>query len=156
LFDLDLQSAQLAFVAYSRVMARVPSNKVGLKTHLAELFHHAKTYVCAMRRVARMLEAMYSTRAKMPESLAQAVKLAWRKHKAKLDQFTDPRNAIEHIDSECADSTTYNMINLENNTLLVTDHPDKSIEIEGADLRRVLKVRQEIIASLNEPTKKGS
>lgn len=99
---------------------------------------------------------MSATRSLMPDLLAEAVRLVWHKHKAQLKKFTKPRNAIEHIDDDCSNSTTYNVMNLDNNTLLVTDEPDKRIEIDVADLRRVLQARQEIVAAMQDKNEEST
>jgi hypothetical protein len=67
---------------------------------MSRVFHHAKTFVCAMRRFARLLEAARHRRSEYPCMIAEALDREWRSHRDELDRYRKPRDAIEHIDGE--------------------------------------------------------
>jgi hypothetical protein len=67
---------------------------------MSRVFHHAKTFVCAMRRFARLLEAARHRRSEYPCMVAEALDPEWRSHRDELDRYRKPRDAIEHIDGE--------------------------------------------------------
>lgn len=66
------------------------------------MFHHAKVFVVSMRRFARLLEATKSRKHEYPHHLGEAIELSWKKARAFFEEYTEPRNAIEHIDGEIA------------------------------------------------------
>jgi hypothetical protein len=109
----DLVNLQLAFsefiVAQRQVLADLEKPDVwppqvedlmDPRSPRVRMFHHASTFIVVMRRFARLLEAANSHRSDYPPELAEALRLSWRIHKDFLGQYTEPRNAIEHIDGE--------------------------------------------------------
>ena len=154
LLDQDVQSAQIALHLYRR--ARVFSHEhsrsggrpaVHLGAHAA-IFHHAKSFVCAMRRVARVMEGLVATRSMYPPSVAEAMRLQWRIRRAMFDSYTDPRNAIEHLDSALSGLTSYSIVNLCNDRLQVTD--DVCAEVSQANLESAIKGREEILKAVKQ------
>jgi hypothetical protein len=109
----DLDSIEIAFRDFERTSERIrgainaaidrtagqPTVRESLQMQ-ADLFHYAKTFICAVRRFARLLEAAPSRIGRHQKALREAVRLAWRQNKAFLEGYTGARNAIEHVDGE--------------------------------------------------------
>lgn len=151
LIDDDLRSAQLAYRDHSdalRVLEEL-NPTVDMQSHLemmAEVFHYAKSFVCAMRRVGRLAEALVAHRSLLGEEAGDEVRIAWRKKKSFFDQYLAPRNAIEHIDGEIPGKTTWILMNLGNDELMVTE--SIRAEISAAALQRAISLRGEIVSAI--------
>ena len=65
-----------------------------------------------------MLEAADSTRAEYPRNVASVIRLAWKANRAFLEGYSEPRNAIEHIDGEVT-GANHRFLSLQNDFLEV-------------------------------------
>ena len=150
LLDNDVQSVQLSFIDFlaSRVRTDLsPSPGVDLLSH-AELFHHAKVFVCAVRRVARLAESLVAFRSTLPDTQADAIQLAWRKKAAFFAAYTDPRNAIEHIEEELAGRQRFVVMNLSEIGLHVTDDPSHTAPISEEVVKQSVALRNELVSAI--------
>lgn len=150
LFDLDIQSAQIALDDYLAARDALTSfSGPGVdRVALARVLHNAKVFVCAMRRLGRLLESMAANRSVFPPRVANAVQLAWKKHRSFLRTYQDPRNAIEHIDGEVKGRTEWRMVNVVNDELEVV--PGRSAKVSGEALEVTLNIRSEIVEALKK------
>jgi hypothetical protein len=93
--DQDVQSVQLAYVAYDAVVSsEVPLGARGA----AEAAHHGKTFVSALHRAVSMLGVIQ--RAELFSCAARRLKLNLRKHKTVFAEYARVRNVIEHSNDE--------------------------------------------------------
>ena len=148
LLDHDIASAQLALESYRAVMQELKEDLVGdavIRATTVSL-HHAKVFVCAMRRAARVLESLAATKAELPQPIADVVSLVWRKKKAMLGSYCGPRNAVEHIDGEITGKTNWTLVNLVNDALVVT--PGVEAAISSSCLNSLIAGRNEILESV--------
>ncbi|HEX4336272.1 MAG TPA: hypothetical protein VH062_10190 [Polyangiaceae bacterium] len=65
--------------------------------------HHAKVFVCIMRRFWRLLDTAYNERASYPRRMKAAVEIAWRQNRFFFGTYIASRDAIEHVDSKVGD-----------------------------------------------------
>ena len=95
LLDQDVASVQIAYADYCESQQKLfdPNNTEIDKLAQARVFHNAKVFVSAVRRVGRLAEAMSANRAVFG-SAAKEIQFAWRKKKAAFDVYIEPRNAI--------------------------------------------------------------
>ncbi len=121
------------------------------------ILHYAKSFICAMRRIGRVLESLSEKRAIFPPPVAQIIRLTWRKKRTMFENYREPRDAIEHIALEEVKAvsdealgetgTTFLLYVLGNNdTLFVTR--DKSAEVSEKNLQSALDARNEIEESI--------
>lgn len=113
----------------------------------ARIFHNAKVFVSAVRKVGRLAESMSANRAVFGGA-AKEIQLAWRKKKVAFDVYIEPRNAIEHIDGEINGKESWHMMNLENNSLKVTDEEEHSADISATMVEMVVSIRNEIVEAV--------
>jgi len=111
----DLQSLKFALDDFDAARARLGKRD---DEAFNQLFHHAKVFVCAMRRFARLLHAAHRARNEYPVNVAQALDLQWKSNRAFFDGYTRPRNAIEHIDGEIT-GANHRFLNITNDYLEV-------------------------------------
>jgi hypothetical protein len=64
---------------------------------MRESFHHAKSYVCTIRRFHRLMTSL--PRDRWPKPVAAALRQLIKRDGPKLAVYTDARNAIEHVDT---------------------------------------------------------
>jgi hypothetical protein len=149
LLDQDVASVQIAYVDYCESKERLfgPKNTEIDKLAQARVFHNAKVFVSSVRRVGRLAESMSANRA-IFGSAAKEMQLAWRKKKASFDAYIEPRNAIEHIDGEINGKESWYMMNLENDSLKVTDEAEHSADISAATVEMVVAIRNEIVEAV--------
>ena len=114
----------------------------------AATMYHASCFVCAVRRVGRILEAMVANRHVFPEPVGDAVQLEWRKKRAFFGSFVDSRNAVEHIDSEVTDETTWLFFHLHNDEFTVAN--GRTVAIGAESLAKVVAARDAIDQVINE------
>ena len=148
ILDYDILSAQIAIDDFRRTKAVLNSCDPGdeLAIAIGRAIHHAKGFVCAMRRIARVLEFMSSTRGVFPEPVATVVKSVWRKKKTMFESYITARDAIEHIDGETSPRPIWFVLTLVNDRLVV--NKGKEAEVSDVNLRSALEARNEIVAAL--------
>jgi hypothetical protein len=105
---LDFNEAQRSSLASIRSLA-VDAPATDEATDSAQrsgerTFHYATTFVVAVRRFARLLEAAKGAAREYPAPIAEAIATAWRSAKPFLEQYRIARDAIEHIDGEITGS----------------------------------------------------
>ncbi len=151
LFDQDVQSVQLAYRDYRGTVERLSAYEgVGVdRAALSEAFHHAKTFTCAMRRVARLAEDLQANRDRVNPDVGRDLKVTWRKKRALLEAYIKPRDAIEHIDGEVKGRTSWIMMNLSDDELRVTEDPQHAAPISGSAVNSVMSLREDILAALS-------
>ncbi len=146
----DVTSVELAYRDFERALCG--SRDFDSPSHAearAAMFHHAKTFVCAMRRVGRMCEMLVSVCGRY--KAGAKVKVAWRKKKARLDSYIAPRNAIEH--ARAADSRHGALLlrtNLMNDKLWVSGDSTHAAVVNEAAVRSVKNLRDEVAAVVEE------
>ena len=150
LLDQDVQSVQLSFAAYEASLLRqglAPGPGVDALTH-AETFHHAKSFVCAIRRVARLASSIVSARSSLTTAQSDGIQLAWRKKASFFDAYTAPRNAIEHIDEAIPASDRIVLMNITAEALSVTDTPADSAPLTAHAVEKAVALRNELVTAL--------
>lgn len=151
LLDSDVQSVQFAFEAYQRERARIeaaaamPDRDIN-KAALAAILHHAKVFVCAVRRVGRLGKALSSSRYLFEGSVGEAIRIAWKKKRKFFQQYIGPRNAIEHIDGEVPEKTDWVLVNMEGDVLAVTEKC--KAEVTESAVNSVVAFRNEIVRAV--------
>jgi hypothetical protein len=154
-------SLELALDANIRIAKAEELNELGECN--ARLVHHAKSFVCAMRRISRVLqEANLST---FPKGVSSVIKYQRKLKKAFLEQYVGPRNAIEHMADEVRDQATdedvrgfylnedrktfhpvFQDIGIEKGRLMAGGH---YADVGQNALKKVLEVRDEIVSAAN-------
>ena len=147
-FDVDVQSAQIALEDYlAAAAAQDSSESVGVdRAALARQIHHAKVFVCSVRRVGRLLEDFSANRSIFSADVADAIKLIWKRNRSFFERYREPRNSIEHIDGEIKGRTNWIMVNLVDDGLQVV--PGKTAQVSDDAVERVLKARNEVVAAV--------
>lgn len=86
LLDDDVASAQLAYADYRQATQRLERGVApGFPNEaLREARHHAKTFVCAMRRVGLLGQTLSGSRNLFPPTVAPDIKRAWQRKKTFL------------------------------------------------------------------------
>ena len=142
LLDQDVASVQFSFTDYQHSKKEVLGENNGEFSLLAhtKMFHSAKVFVSAVRRVGRLVEATSANR-NVFGAAADDIKLAWRKKKAAFDKYIEPRNAIEHIDGEINGKETWALVNLENDTLKVSEKEEHSANILLETVEMIISIR---------------
>ena len=112
----------------------------------AASLYHATCFVCAARRVGRLLESLASHRSCFADEVSQAIRLEWRKKRSFFESLIEPRNAIEHIDSEANDETKWSFFNMDADTLFVT--PEASVAINDDAVAKIISSRDAIVAAI--------
>lgn len=102
LMDGDLHNASLSLDAYKQARAALVT---GDMKQIRNITSHAANFVVAIRRAGRMLQAMSANSADFLPTVAEAVKLEWKKKHSFYEPFRKCRDAIEHVDSEVRDAT---------------------------------------------------
>ena len=154
LLEGDFDSARIAHEGYSRADEQMPSPFVAAQQpQRRHLFHHARAFVCAVRRIGRLLEAfagLSTGPGDLPASAVELVKSVWKKKKAFLDTYVEPRNVIEHVDGEMRGKPSATTLFVANNIAYDTYEaaPGKEADISGVALERVLTIRDEILNGL--------
>lgn len=149
LLDQDVASVQLSFADYENSKKELIGDFNALTRELAQhkIFHNAKVFVSAVRRVGRLVEAMSANR-NLFGTAANDIKLAWRKKKAEFDKYIDPRNAIEHIDGEIKGKESWSVVNLKDDILKVTEKEEHAVEISFEVVEMVVGTRNEIVQAI--------
>ena len=152
LLEEDIHSVQIALEGYLSAISSLhnlfeetPSvDKAQVLRR--QMFYHAKNFVCGMRRVGRLLEDLSANRSIFPQPVADTIQLAWRKRRTMFNKYTDPRNAIEHIDGELKGRTNWVILNLDfgNHVLSVTEDEKKRAYISEENLQRAFDALEEI------------
>lgn len=127
LLGMDVENAAIAFRLFETSKAVPWSHGASNR----EIMHHAACFVCAVRRVGRLLETINRNRSCLMPTVAEVVKLEWRKKKSFFDSFIQPRNAIEHIDREAGKRTTPRMFALMNDRFEVASGKSVTINREA-------------------------
>ena len=126
LYNSDVEGALESHKQFIRIRDRMDPAENGL------LMFYASMFVCAVRRTGRLLESLSSARTIFRPDTAETIRLEWRKKRTFYEAFVEPRNAIEHIDSEAKDLTKWRFFNLINDRFEVTDGIDVEIGQESA------------------------
>lgn len=148
LLEQDIESVMIAYMHYHEAKLAI-RNPVPFGMSVVgpgELIHYAKVFVCAMRRVARVLEAICANRSVFPESVGDDIRTAWRKRRKMLERYRGARDAIEHIDSEVSGRDAWQILNLEGDTLRVTE--GVGAEISKKNVSSVVGAWNEIVWSI--------
>jgi len=147
-FAGDVASVEIAYQDFAnarRALAGPEWPPAGRATEA--MFHHAKTFVCAVRRVARMCEVLMAL--ELPETPRKALKLAYRKRKALLDSYIKPRDAIEHADVDNGRRGSLVLLtNLVGDTLWVTGDRTHSATINESIVNAVVALRDEVLQAV--------
>ena len=146
LLDVDVRSVQIAYHHFNRLRVSLSSELALPGERDLELFHHAQVYVCAVRRVSRLLEALYRSRGSLDEATAEVIYKVWRSRRAMLESYRDARDAIEHIDSEIRAGNKWSLMNLDHKRLMVTK--TTGAEISGSNLQSVVDGRNQIVDAI--------
>ncbi|MCH8824187.1 MAG: hypothetical protein IH984_11855 [Planctomycetes bacterium] len=149
LLERDIDNAMLSFGLFEAERSKTFTEKLNIR----ELMNHASCFVCAVRRVGRLFEKLVSQRSCLTPTVAKAVQLEWRKKKSFFDSFIDPRNAIEHIDSEIDGKTFLRLFQLTNDRLEVTNGKSVTINREAiAKLTESLdRIAEAILSGYPDP-----
>jgi len=149
LLDNDIASVQLSYLDYIDAQEKLSNNEEhDMDIHYLEItriFHHAKNFVTSVRRVGRLVESMSANRIIYGVVAAPLLQIAWRKKKNIFDAYIEPRNAIEHIDSEINKQKKLSFTNMEKNIFKVTSNESHHVEITESTVDIVLSTRNEIV-----------
>ena len=156
LLEGDLDSAQIAHEGYSRAKTQTwAPDAATRRTAQKHMFHNAKTFVCAVRRIGRLLKsfaALSTGPGDLPPSAVKLVKQVWRKNRVLLESYVGPRDVIEHVDGEMrgkpSAETLFVANNIENDRYQAA--PGKEADLSESALTRLLAIRQAIYAGLWE------
>lgn len=144
LLDSDIQSCQIALADYSQCNSRILDTDPSQRHYM---FHYAKTFVCAMRRIGRLLESIQSMRQILPPGTRAVVRLVWLRTKPMFDSYIDARNAIEHIEHKIRAGNSWSMVKLIDDELEVTKGHFAKISVQN--LNSAIAARKEIVSSLH-------
>ncbi len=142
LLSMDVDNATIAFRLFETSNAAVWSHGDSNR----EIMYHASCFVCAVRRVGRLLETMVSNKSSLLPAVAKDVTQEWRKKKSFFDSFIDPRDAIEHIDGEVGGNTAVRFFTLVNDRFEVTN--GNSVTINAAALAKVTEPLDRIVEAI--------
>ena len=142
LLNGDVEGATLSFRLFEDLrQLRDPA-------HNTAIMYHASCFICAVRRVGRLLKSLSDNRTCFRDPVAEVVRLEWRKKRAFFESFVDPRNAIEHIDNEASDNTRWSFFNLHEERLCVVD--GVSVEINQRSLDTIVSARNVVAESITK------
>ena len=157
LLDMDIKSARLSLKLYlkaKRSIMKPPANakeaaRKQKQMMESEDFIHAKNYVTAMRRVARLLELLKQNKDELfPRSVGRVANQCWKRKKRMLKSYTDPRDAIEHIDNKIEGKNNWVMLNLISPRDVLQVDEGIEAEISERNLKSVIEGRNEIIQEI--------
>lgn len=157
LLEMNLTSLRISLHDYVVAKADVerlrdnsawPNDGEGRQEAWDRMFHHAKVFVVAMRRFARLLDAANANKHEYPEAVAIQIGLSWRATKFFLESYVEPRNAIEHIDGELTGSN-HHFLNLHGDSLEVVT--GKRAMVDHTALEDVEKAWTRISLSVPDP-----
>lgn len=152
LFQCDVESTEIAFKLFrtascqelaqfkKRHRAAVKNPTIGV------MRHHASCFVCAARRVGRLLEALCSNPCPFNTGASSAIKLEWKKKRAFFEKFVDPRNEIEHIDALGRDKTKFAFFNFCNDRFETSD--GTSVTVDESAAEAILQSRDSVVAAI--------
>lgn len=127
LLNGDVEGACLSFHAFEELKAtRMPVNS-------AALMYHASCFICAVRRAGRLLESLSAHHTCFRHPVAEVVRLEWKKKRSFFQSFVNPRNAIEHIDTEASGDTKWSFFNLHDDEFHVVDGVSVCVNEESRD-----------------------
>jgi hypothetical protein len=110
-----------------------------------QMFYQAKGFVCAVHRVAQLMQSRPGARV-FPDPVSDTIRLAWKKKREMLESYRDARDAIEHIDTKIRGRTSWFLMNLLNDRLMVTE--TDGAEVSEPVLRRIVDMWEEVIAGV--------
>src|SRR4051794_15140372 len=93
LLNYDVESAAMSFQLFDEQLKL----KFELRSGMFSLTCHAGNFVCAVRRVGRLLDRLAAS-GDLRRPVLDAIRLERKKKRAFFESFLEPRNAIEHID----------------------------------------------------------
>lgn len=163
----DTRSDIQSLIPNTRTSSQEEQNQSALSTLIAleythsntlhSIFHYAKSFICAMRRIGRVLEYLSRDSRIFPKPVTETIKLTWKKKRSMFYGYKDPRDAIEHVVDETVKAMSdkthdeiggifllYTMGN--NDNFFVTN--DKSSKISEKNLLSALEARNEIKESI--------
>jgi hypothetical protein len=152
--DEKVQAAQITLFDYQS----------SLSSQNPILLYRARAFVHAMGGVDMLLVLMKSKKGSFKEPIGGKLTQAYRKRRAMLKNYNEARGAIEHSldwELEKPRGDQHYVSNLDNNTLVVNAdvsqgvliRPQIKAEISPQNLRRVLELRNEIVAATIEAYK---
>ncbi len=142
LLNNDVNGARIAYSHFIRTNAKLDPMMN------QEVIYHASCFVCAGRRVSRLLEAMSKRRTCFDQQVAECIKLEWRKKRTFFKSFEPARNAIEHIDGEVNSKFIFSAYNLMENELVVVG--GKKLRIDENTIKKIIDVRDTITDKIIE------
>lgn len=110
-----------------------------------EITYHASSFVCAVRRVERLLTLLHKRRQCFRESVREAITSERKKKRLFFEAFTKPRDAIEHIDGEINNDLNW-AFRLEGDRFWIVDGIGADISKEA--LNKVCSVRDVIAEAI--------
>jgi len=145
LLQRDIENAEISFSLFHETLTRgwSPNGKLAATVHL-----HAATFVCVVRRIARLLDALSGSKSVLNEKAARAIKAELKKSRAFFKAFTAPRNAIEHIDEEGRAATVFQFFNLDGDKLIVKQGVE--VHVNETALRTILRTRTALLRIILE------
>ena len=133
LYMHDVQGTVASFNLFNSLLSALDPGR------LPEMMYHASCFICAARRVGRMLETMAKNGPKnghwFAPPVAKVIKLEWRKRRLFFDSLIEPRNAIEHIDKEAKGPIKPVWFSVVGDRFVVTS--GKSVRINAAALATI-------------------
>lgn len=93
----DLVSARIALADFEAAKREALADG-STGESFQRIFHHAKVFIIAIRRFARMLEVLKAKGRDYHPTVATTVSLSWKRNATFLDQYRRARNVIEHAD----------------------------------------------------------
>ena len=142
LLNNDVNGARIAYSHFIRTNANLDPMMN------QEVIYHASCFVCAGRRVSRLLEAMSKRRTCFDQQVAECIKLEWWKKYTFFKSFEPARNAIEHIDGEVNSKFNFAAYNLQGNELVVVG--SKKLLINKSTIKKIMDVRDTITHKIIE------
>ncbi len=142
LLSMDVDNASIALRLFETFKAAAHTDTAAIR----EMMCHASCFVCAARRVGRLVETISRTRSCLMPKVADVVKQEWSKKKAFFEEFIEPRNAIEHIDGEAKNRTSPRTFSLMNDRFEVAN--GKSVTINREALTKITEPLDRIVEAI--------
>ena len=125
--------------------AKAPTSET-LGSHLMDAaIYHASCFVCAVRRFARVLEAMAASRA-FNQAAAEAIRLVWRSRRAFFADYVTAHKAIEHSDEAAKDLSTLDLYSLMGSELLVST--GQRARVDDKSLAKVIQSLDSVVDAI--------
>ncbi len=146
-----IKSAQISIDHYDYYRTnKTKMGNFGIEQYDLDLiFYYSENYIAAMKRIYERLSNFNNSKLKFPESIADTVKLVWKKKKSTLEKYIEPRNFIEHQAERLRkDEDGFSQLN----NIFFDDYhgsekSEHQVKISRAEFKSILEGQNEIFQS---------